>query len=419
MKVEHLEIEGFRGIENIRIDCGSQLTVIVGTNGVGKTSILDAIAILLDNYVTRWVKGNAQGAERIKDTDVNIRSDRTRLLIRVDEDGRRAEWVLRKQGRNERLLRPSSSDLEGLNSFVRRMFDDHNGRLLNSTLCVYYGQRRAVLDVPQRIRSESKQSPEAAFDSALSLGGLNFREFVAWFRDRSLEEAQHWQSNPRHSDRQLSAVRTAIAKATHFGKTVYRISNPSGLCFEKNGVILRVDQLSSGERSFISLVGDLARRLAMLNPYRANPLEGRGVVLIDEIELHLHPNWQRNIIPLLQETFSQCQFVITTHSPQVLGLVHAENIVILRSDGGRISTATPLASYGRDSNFILLSVLEGEERDTQLKSDLLDLDRAITSRNFENAENLLRQLQGRMEGNSPELVLAQARLERARRAIRN
>lgn len=69
----------------------------------------------------------------------------------------------------------------------------------------------------------------------------------------------------------------------------------------------------------MTLFGDLSRRLALANPQLENPCEGEGVVLIDEIDLHLHPSWQRQIVPALKRTFPHVQFIITTNSPQVLG----------------------------------------------------------------------------------------------------
>jgi predicted ATP-binding protein involved in virulence len=86
--------------------------------------------------------------------------------------------------------------------------------------------------------------------------------------------------------------------------------------------------LSDGEKCLLAMVGDLARRLAIANPDYPDALQGEAIVLIDEIELHLHPSWQRNIIPALKRTFPKCQFIITTHSPQVLSYIQPKNIYL-------------------------------------------------------------------------------------------
>jgi predicted ATP-binding protein involved in virulence len=103
----------------------------------------------------------------------------------------------------------------------------------------------------------------------------------------------------------------------------------------KQGQELIINQLSDGEKCLLAMVGDLARRLAIANPSLPDPLQGSGVVLIDEIELHLHPKWQREIIPALTRTFPNCQFIVTTHSPQVISQVKPEGIYILERTDDR------------------------------------------------------------------------------------
>ncbi|WP_309143275.1 AAA family ATPase [Nostoc sp. CHAB 5836] len=114
--------------------------------------------------------------------------------------------------------------------------------------------------------------------------------------------------------------------------------SPLRMTVIKQGEELIVNQLSDGEKCLLAMVGDLARRLAIANPSLPDPLQGSGVVLIDEIELHLHPKWQREIIPALTRTFPNCQFIVTTHSPQVISQVKPEGIYILeKTDEGVVA----------------------------------------------------------------------------------
>jgi predicted ATP-binding protein involved in virulence len=89
----------------------------------------------------------------------------------------------------------------------------------------------------------------------------------------------------------------------------------------ENNEEVRFEQLSAGQKAVTTLFGDIARRLILLNPKLDNPLEGQGIVLIDEIELHLHPKWQQGVLLNLQKSFPNIQFIVTTHSPQVLSTV--------------------------------------------------------------------------------------------------
>ncbi len=131
--------------------------------------------------------------------------------------------------------------------------------------------------------------------------------------------------------------------------------NPLHMVIRKGGISLAVDQLSDGEKLLLALTADLARRLAMAYPDRENPLDGEAIVLIDEIELHLHPDWQRRVLGALRSTFPSCQFIVTTHSPQVLSEVQNDAVVLVK-DFQFFRPAAP--TEGRDSNSILWEVLD-------------------------------------------------------------
>ncbi|HHQ4456117.1 TPA: AAA family ATPase [Aeromonas hydrophila] len=130
---------------------------------------------------------------------------------------------------------------------------------------------------------------------------------------------------------------------------------------DKDGLTLSVSQLSQGEKSLLALVGDIARRLVMLNPSAKNPLkDGQGIVLIDEIDLHLHPKWQQRVVPKLIETFQRIQFVISTHSPIIASTIHHSGII--RINNGNISPASK-GSQGAESSRLLKQLYQVENRD--------------------------------------------------------
>jgi len=445
MRLTSLTIEGFRGIRNrLELTFHPRLTVLVGINGGGKTSVLDALALLLDGYLARYIRASPQSASRLKDGDVNLVTGRTELTINVvveenaGDEGQPLRWVIRRQDRHQSPVAQEASDFDALNAYVRRHAEEKGKDIAGDPLILYYGQRRVTFDFPERIRDTADLDPIAAFSKALE-PSIDYREFVAWFRDQTytvnawtieerLEETGDQGTEIRAKrTRQLNAVRSAISSATGFLRLFYQAETPRGLYVVKPGGIggtsppfnIPVSNLSSGEQIYLALIGDIARRMAMLNPGLENPLHGRGLILIDEIDLHLHPGWQRKILPLLTGTFPNCQFVVTTHSPQVLGEVAAESIRILRlEEDGSVCVTSPRASLGRDSNYLLLSVLDAEERDEGLKQQLDRLERAIGDGRTDEALHLLAELETAIEGDAPELVLAQARLERRLRRSR-
>ena len=161
------------------------------------------------------------------------------------------------------------------------------------------------------------------------------------------------------------------------------------MIIDKNGVTLDVRQLSDGERSVLALVLDIARRLSQANPTLADPVrDGEAIVLIDEIDLHLHPTWQRQIVRNLTAAFPKCQFIATTHSPQVIGEVAPDRIQII-SDG---QVYTPSHSFGVDSSRILEEIMDTPPRNESVQSLLLRVSQAIGEDEPEHARVLVNEI---------------------------
>ena len=191
--------------------------------------------------------------------------------------------------------------------------------------------------------------------------------------------------NPDYKNQQLEAVREAIYSLIPAFSNLRVRRSPLRMTVTKDGEELIINQLSDGEKCLLAMVGDLARRLAIANPSLPDPLQGSGVVLIDEIELHLHPKWQREIIPALTRTFPNCQFIVTTHSPQVISHVKPEGIYILEKTDAGVIAKRPESSYGRDSNRILEDLMDVPARPQEIKDSLHELFRLIDEGNLDDA----------------------------------
>jgi predicted ATP-binding protein involved in virulence len=414
MILKSIELKNFRGFGDQRIELDEQLTVLVGMNGAGKTSVLDAIAILLDQYSARLLS-SPSSARRLSPTDPKVDSSQTKIRLTVDEGGTIARWSLVKQGKRERILRPLGSEFQDLNSLVRSIANSATGEesfLQDTTLAIYYDQRRALVDIPKRKRGTAKHSAQDAFAETRAKRGLDFRGFTYWFQERESEELRRQRKDRNYEDSQLKTVRRAIATATDLKDLTYSTVPPRGLCVSKGKIELHVEQLSTGERAFLSLAGDLARRLSMVSSDPTNAHRGRAIVLIDEIELHLHPLWQREIIPWLLKAFPKCQFVVTTHSPQVIGEIEAHHLRVLdyRSAGNAVSTVD--ATLGRDSNYILRSTLGASERSASSRKALQAIEVALVKNDLQAAQRALAKLSEEVEGSAPEIAIAEARIQR-------
>ena len=132
-----------------------------------------------------------------------------------------------------------------------------------------------------------------------------------------------------------------------------------------------MSEMSDGYRNMLSMVADIAYRMALLNPQFLGEVTKKtsGVVLIDEIDLHLHPAWQRHIVSALKEIFPKVQFIVSTHAPSVISSVPKEEIVVLENHQVR---RAELPTYGKDANSILKTVMDVPERPDPVAEKLKD-----------------------------------------------
>ena len=178
-------------------------------------------------------------------------------------------------------------------------------------------------------------------------------------------------------------------------------SGRPGLLIDRGRSTVSVRKMSDGERSNLMLVLDLTRRLVQANPEMSDPVaEAEAVVLIDEIDLHLHPKWQRQIVHKLTTTFPRCQFIATTHSPQVIGEVEHDRIQIIANG----EVYSPTHSFGVDSSRVLEEIMDAHTRTADVGKLLTKVSREVGKQRYEKARGLLAQLVERLGENDPEVT---------------
>ena len=292
-----------------------------------------------------------------------------------------------------------------------------NDEAENLPVFVSYGTNRSVLDIPLRIRNQHDFSQISALEYSAE-NELGFRTFFEWFRNQEDLENQiaKEQGDFFYQDGQLKCVRKAVEAMLGNVSGLKVKRNPLAMVVEKNGREIRVDLLSDGEKCTLALFGDLARRLAIANPQRSDPLEGEGIVLIDEIELHMHPSWQRKVLRILKEVFPNLQFIVTTHSPQILGETDdSYNVFLISEDekDGCMITKTKRLD-GHDSNMILEEYM-GTSSQSMLKKNLVtEINRLIALKNYGEAEIRLRFLKEISGDMDEEYIMADGFLKRSR-----
>jgi predicted ATP-binding protein involved in virulence len=478
MKVKRLKMQAFRGIGDLTLEFDTDEPIVfIGINGVGKSSILDCLAILLSRFTsslqhyTTSQHYKASGRS-FREEDITNSDNETHNEIQTNLNQQEVTWSLAKAKKTR--SKDTSSNLSELRSVVESIHDElADNPDTNLSVVVYYAVNRAVIDIPLRIRKKHSFEPIDAYEQALG-GGVDFRIFFEWFRsqeDIENELINEWWNNnllqfmeflkennllntfllfwsesnknlkadeihllvtnflAQHEDRkrlqqelqskldiyrdrQLTAVRDAIYSLIPGFSNLRVHRSPLRMTVIKQGEELIVNQLSDGEKCLLAMAGDLARRLAIANPGLSNPLEGSGVVLIDEIELHLHPKWQREIIPALTRTFPNCQFIVTTHSPQVISEVKPESVYILEKTDEGVVAKRPESSFGRDSNRILEDLMGVPERPLEIKESLLKLFRLIDQGELDAARELRQHLADEIGADEPEFVKADVFIRR-------
>ncbi|MFJ2487124.1 AAA family ATPase [Pseudomonas sp. NPDC087639] len=425
----------------------SKVTVLVGNNGAGKTTLLKSLATSLSWLVSRIRSekgiGNPIAQEDIKnDASAGFIYIAVvdKALIRSDipnPNDALCTWGIARarQGRKS-TAHSSLVDATRLADHYRTQLTADNKASL--PLIAYYPVERSVLEIPLKIRTKHTFDQLDGYDNSLNRG-VDFRRFFEWFREREDSENETgisdtalaeisekfgtdsdvWKTlaNLKASsrDRQLTAVRSAIA-AFMPGFTNLRVQRKPRLhmAIDKDGVTLNVAQLSQGEKSMMALVGDIARRLAMMNQSLDNPLHGDGIVLIDEVDLHLHPRWQRSLIRQLSETFPNCQFVLTTHSPLVIS--DAKDVLVYVLNDGEIHEHNGL--YGLDANQVLLEVMDTDIRNGDVQKSLNQLLKYVQDGSLDKAKKLFAKLsselpEGHLELAKAALLIRKLELRRA------
>jgi predicted ATP-binding protein involved in virulence len=407
MKLRQFQASGFRGLEKVDLifDAGRTFAV-VGVNGAGKTSILDGIAVALSRLEARIRTSHGRGRE-IREDDVRVGSKRLDLRVEVDWQGRSASWHLEKVRWPQVASNGSSYESLGeLADGIRARIETNESSSV--PLMVFYPVNRSVVEIPLRIRKPHKFDQRAAYEDALSGASADFRRFFEWFRDREDYERERRDEAPGWKDPQLEAVRRSIEALVPGFKRLRVKRQPLRMLVDKDGQELAVNQLSDGEKCLLAMVGDLARRLALANPGLDDPLQGEGVVLIDEIELHLHPAWQRNVVGALEQTFPNCQLILTTHSPAVLGHLDRNCVFLLTRD----SAVQVLTTLGQDANRLLEDVFGVPARPPEFESLIAEMFSAIENDRLEQARAKVAELRRIYEDREPELVRAEAYIRR-------
>lgn len=414
MKIHKIEIENFKLFKNAEFEFDKEFNLIIGINGSGKTSLLRAIAVSLGGWANSYIKNDKNlrpiEASEVRELQTDGRFDKLRkttiltegsveIIDRFGNYRSNAEYHLKRQkiDNDETTLSAyikyyKTSDFYPLNfsdlsSDILRYIE--NGRFFNLPLIAFYECDR-LWEVENKLNTEAAAKKQySRFDPYVDCfhTGANHTAIGEWLLKYELVKLQQKKETPV-LEAIKNAARNALEKCIDIS---FDFEEGRVIVDFEDNISVPFEHLSDGQRTILGLFCDIARRAAILNPHfegEANE-KTNGVVLIDELDLHLHPRWQISIIENLQKTFPNIQFICTTHSPILLRSIEKEKIIVLENGE---QSELDFFTKGRDINSILDDLMGVPKRTKEYENKVDNLFGFLEDENVEKAEEILNEL---------------------------
>lgn len=429
MRIDRLEIKNFKKFSDYTLDLHPQFTLLIGDNGTGKTSILDALAIAAGvwlvnspdttlNYSRRNILRSEIRLEAISIDSITQFIERTPTQIKAigTINDKPIQWLRQIKENSSRTSNTESK--EALNIISKLFKQVEAGEKIWLPIMAYYGAGRAGL--PSNQRAITYTSPSRRWDAFYDCfeERISIPRLHTWFQKEAIASVKR-QGQMRSG---YKVVKFAILRC---------IPNANDLWFDgdRGEIVIAIDgqpqpfsNLSAGQKMMVALIADLAIKIVtqnaaflpeeidMENQVLPQILQQTsGLVMIDEIDVHLHPKWQRQVVDDLKTTFPAIQFVCSTHSPIITSEVEAKSIRFLEyeaENGGIISTI-PSESYGLDANRVLDELMGVSERNKEVTQNLHKMFQLIDDEDFDMARQAMIPLITKIGDRDPEITRAQ------------
>ena len=407
-QLREIRVDNYRCFEGLKLSLEEDTTVLFAENGGGKTALLTALAMglaVIQRDAPKTLKLNAgRDARRAVPDDKGAPEPAGPCQVTWTAAVGETETVTWSTA-----VQPASGRTRNQHRPIYEAVEAVRVPGVRWPLFAWYGVDRLGRLHDRRRKVEFTWDRWEAYASALD-PNLDVAPLLQWLQNEMLGDmARREQKRPERSFHQ--AVMEAAVRATPGVTSAWYDAVEQGpkVRFE-NGHEDSWSELSDGYHVFIALVADIARRAVMLNELDGAdaPARVEGVVLIDELDLHVHPRWQRVALPRLRKVFPQLQFVVTTHSPQVLSSV--QNRQARRLYDGKLQEGSVYVE-GRDTNAILREYMRTDDRDDGGVVELRRLHDAIDQGRRKEAEALYQQLLSRWGNLDPDLIEAKVLLD--------
>ena len=431
MKLKKIRIINYRCFKDANIDFDEHTTLIVGKNGAGKTAILDAVAVAVSTFLL-GIDGGV-GRSILKDDaryefhDLDGTVDpQHQFPVSIESigdclDNHDVKWVRSLNSESGNTTVKEARELTNISKEAQKRIMTGDKSLI-LPLISYYGTGRLYAQKKEKknIKSLTEFKRQVGYVDCMAAES-NEKLMLNWFQIQTLKSLQEQQRTGKvEKSLLLKTVEKAICKCFErisgsknasiiFDLDTHRLV----LNFESADGSLQkfaMDEMSDGYKNTLSMIGDIAYRMAVLNPMLGDKVleETSGVIVIDEIDLHLHPQWQQTIISDLNTIFPKIQFIVSSHAPAVINSVAKEQIRIL--DNGEIYM--PAAqTYGRDANSILREVMKVSERPMDIKQRMNLFYSYMDENNYQEADKILTEIESIVGTTDPDIAAARTSLD--------
>ena len=431
MNLKSIKIKNYRCFKDVEIDFDNRVTLVVGKNGAGKTAILDAVAVSVGTFLL-GIDGGV-GRSILKDDaryefyDLEGTIDsQHQFPVEIESIGdcrkeENVKWVRSLNSENGKTTIKDAVELTSIAKKVQQQIMKGYKTLI-LPLISYYGTGRLYAQKKEKrnIKSLTEFRRQVGYVDCMAAES-NEKLMLNWFQTQTLKSLQKQQKTGLlEPPILLKTVEKAICRcyerisgsknaSISFDLDTHRLM----LEFETtegDAQKFAMDEMSDGYKNTLSMIGDIAYRMAVLNPMLGEQVLERtpGIVLIDEIDLHLHPQWQQTILSDLQAIFPKIQFIVSSHAPAVINSISREKIRIL--DNGKIYMPSA-QTYGRNANSILREVMQVSERPVDIKHRMNLFYAYMDEDNYEEADKILMEIEAIVGTTDPDIAAARTSLD--------
>lgn len=431
MYLKKLKLHNFRCYEKLEIDFNRQLTVLVGKNASGKTTVLEAIAIALGTWFVGFNIVNAKGINKRTDPlrkayQIGATDDvQTQFPVEIEAWGKIEEskdqilhWKRELYTPTGTMTTKDAKEIVEYAAEYQKAISE--GRTdIYLPIVAYYGTGR-LWDYHRQKRIDvfKVSSRTNGYIDCLD-GTANVKLMMDWFQIMTINKYQRQEEN-LESNPELDTVYLAMEKClTNLSgysdvKIRYNMGTQELDVYyseqDKQRMRIPLNQLSDGYKGMISLVADIAYRMATLNPQLGTEVltKGDGVVLIDEVDLHLHPAWQQKVIDNLMDIFPEVQFIVSTHAPAIISSVKTDKLRIL-SNKEVCMTANQV--YGKDVNSVMKEIMGVNDRPDKIVELFEEFYRLLSEKKYDEAGAVLDKLDEERGYHDPEIAKCRVKLK--------